>query len=371
MKKILFMVSNLRASNGVTSVVMNHYPDLINNGYKVDFCSMYDRPSPWFKELEKNRSGYYLLPQVDNAHTGPNYEKSKKFLEKKIEEEKYNIVHIHITGKYAALAAKIAKSNRVPYRIYHAHNPLYIHNVHSALYTLAYHIPSIHNCNRFLACSEYAGKSCFKGKEFGIIRNTIDTEAVKFAIDCRTRTRASLRLKDDTVVIGTVCRHTKQKNPYFIIDIFEEYHNMVQNSVLMWVGTGELEEDIIKYIKAKKLENAVISMGNQTDMKSIYSAMDAFLLPSLYEGLGIVFIEAQASGLPTYASDVVPRDTEVTDLIHYISLKKDAKTWADELKQSLENVSENLREKYADVVKSCGYDKKDNHDLLDYYKALK
>ena len=75
MKKVLFIVSNIRASNGVTSVVMNHYPDLVENGYSVDFCSMYDRSSPWFEELRRNESNYYLLPQVDEKHSGPDYEK--------------------------------------------------------------------------------------------------------------------------------------------------------------------------------------------------------------------------------------------------------------------------------------------------------
>ncbi len=164
MKKVLFIVSNIRASNGVTSVVMNHYPDLVENGYSVDFCSMYDRSSPWFEELRRNESNYYLLPQVDEKHSGPDYEKSKGFLEKKLADEKYDIIHIHITGKYAALVARLAKKAHVPYRIYHAHNPLYIHDIHSALYTLAYHVPCVHSCNKYLACSNHAGKSYFGNK---------------------------------------------------------------------------------------------------------------------------------------------------------------------------------------------------------------
>ncbi len=138
----------------------------------------------------------------------------------------------------------------------------------------------------------------------------------------------------------------------------------------MWVGTGELEQEVKKYIGNKGLDNAVISMGNQTDMKAMYSAMDLFLLPSLYEGLGIVFIEAQANGLPVLASGVVPRDTEVTELIHYISLKKDAKGWVYELEQCLNNKEIGKRTLYAEMVRLRGYDKKNNHDLLQYYKSF-
>lgn len=370
MKKVLFIVSNIRASNGVTSVVMNHYPDLVENGYSVDFCSMYDRSSPWFEELRRNESNYCLLPQVDEKHSGPDYEKSKGFLEKKLADEKYDIIHIHITGKYAALVARLAKKAHVPYRIYHAHNPLYIHDIHSALYTLAYHVPCVHSCNKYLACSNHAGKSYFGNKKFDVIRNTVDTKSVKFDSESRNKLRNTLGVKDETVVIGTVCRHTKQKNPFFIVDVFEQYHKKNNDSVLMWVGTGELEQEVKKYIGNKGLDNAVISMGNQTDMKAMYSAMDLFLLPSLYEGLGIVFIEAQANGLPVLASGVVPRDTEVTELIHYISLKKDAKGWVYELEQCLNNKEIGKRTLYAEMVRLRGYDKKNNHDLLQYYKSF-
>ena len=152
--------------------------------------------------------------------------------------------------------------------------------------------------------------------------------------------------------------------------MFEQYHKKINDSVLMWVGTGELEQEVKKYVGNRGLANAVISMGNQTDMKAMYSAMDLFLLPSLYEGLGIVFIEAQANGLPVLASDVVPQDTGVTELIHYISLKKDAKDWAYELELCLNNKEIKKRTLYAEIVKSQGYDKKSNHDLLQYYRSF-
>lgn len=112
------------------------------------------------------------------------------------------------------------------------------------------------------------------------------------------------------------------KNPYFLIDVFEQIALRKENAKFVWAGTGELEIEIKQYAESKKLGSKILFIGNRGDMAGVYSMMDCFILPSRYEGLGIVFVEAQACGVPVYASDVVPKDVMMTHLMHYISLKK-------------------------------------------------
>lgn len=376
MKRVLYVVTNIRVSNGVTSVIMNHYEKLLAAGYAVDFCAMYNWGSPYVNRVLNNGSHYYVLPQMNGVSSEvvnddvtregkPDEKKSRGFMEKLMRDNKYDIVHVHILGRYALMALKAAKKYKVPYRIFHSHNPKYINNVHSLLHTLYYDSQCVWLANRYLACSSLAGTSMFGKRKFSIIRNTIDTDRIKFDPEGRKIVRNEFGVSDEEILFGTVCRHTDQKNPYFTVDIYEQIHKKLPNSKFIWVGSGELELSVKEYVKSKKLENFVIFAGNRSDVAQCYSAMDTFILPSKFEGLGIVYIEAQSCGTSTFASDVVPKDTKVTDLIHYISLERTAEEWADII---CENVKENCdRERYCSAVKAAGYDRNSNDDLLRYY----
>lgn len=376
MKKILFMVANVRVSNGVTSVIMNHYKKLLDNGYSVDFCAMYNWGSPYVSEVIANGSNYYVLPQTggvsstvvddDSTREGtPDEKKSELFLKKILTQNQYDIVHIHIVGKYAVMALKSAKESGVPYRIFHSHNPVFINSLHSLLFTLYYDTQCKFYANRYLACSSTAGKSMFRKRKYAIIKNTIDTQEIRYTDEGRRRVRGYLGIDDDMFLFGTVCRQTYQKNPFFTVDIYENLKKLQPRSRFIWVGSGELEQDVIAYAKSKGLEKDIIFLGNKSQMADYYSAMDAFILPSRYEGLGIVYVEAQSCGLLTYASDAVPTDTKITDLIHYIPLKESADSWAKEISLGISRIDD--RSKYSHLVLTAGFDKKNNNDLVDYY----
>lgn len=367
MKKILYIVANVRVSNGVTSVLMNHYQKLLNSGYQMDFCALYDRESPYLEVIQKNGGNYYLLPQIGDK---PDEKKSEAAMRSIIASGDYAIVHIHITGRYAVMASKLAKKYKIPYRIYHSHNPRDIHNLHSLLYTAYYDTQCIYSCNKYLACSNLAGKSMFGNKRFAIVKNTIDTKKYTYSEENRTIIRDKYGIRDDDFILGTVCRQTYQKNPLFIIDVFEQLHACNNKSKLLWVGTGEMEEEVKNYVKKKELESSVIFAGSQTNVEQFYSAMDVFVLPSRFEGLGIVYIEAQACGLPTFASDVVPEDIAVTDLVSFIPLKEDASVWAEKILKANNKMPVNKRRAYAKCVADKGYDSVLNNDLCEYYDNL-
>lgn len=381
-KKILYIVTNVRVSNGVTSVIMNHYQKLIDAGYQVDFCAMYNWGSPYIQTIQRNGGNYYILPQEKEeeddpsdfsqceARTGrPDKKKSYGYMEKIIKKGNYGIVHIHIVGRYALMASQIAKKCKIPIRIFHSHNPLHIHNLHSLLFSLYYNTQCIHNCNRYLACSNLAGQSMFGNRKFGVIRNTIDTNQIFYSQSGRETLRNELSILDDCFVYGTVCRQTYQKNPFFLIDVFEKISLKKKNVKFIWAGTGELEEMIKQYADDKGLSSKILFIGDRVDMASVYSMMDAFILPSLYEGLGIVFVEAQACGTPVYASDVVPKDVQLTRLVHYISLKKTAKDWANIIVSDDEDYGD--RTAYRQMIIDEKYDRDNNNDLLEYYESLR
>ena len=367
-KRILFIIGNLRVSNGVTSVIMNHYDKLIKAGYKVDFCAMYNWGSIYIKTVLDNGGKFYILPQedvkdevetsgirIEEDRSGkPDKKRAYEFVKKIIENGNYGIVHIHIIGYYALIASQIAKKCNVPIRIFHSHNPI--------------HIQCVHNCNRYLACSNLAGKSMFRHRKFNVIRNTIDTNSIYYSEQKRNELRKELSIRENDFVYGTVCRQTYQKNPYFLIDVFEQIALRKENAKFVWAGTGELETEIKQYAESKKLGFRIQFIGNRDDMAGVYSMMDCFILPSHYEGLGIVFIEAQACGVPIYASDVVPKDVMLTHLMHYVSLKKPASEWAEII--ATDHINYGNRSAYKTTIIDKKYDKANNNDLVEYYESL-
>ena len=134
-----------------------------------------------------------------------------------------------------------------------------------------------------------------------------------------------------------------------------------------------MEEEVKGMVHKLGLENSVFFLGSREDMNNVYSAMDCFVLPSLYEGLGIVFVEAQSTGVMTIASDVVPEDTKITDLIEYISLNISAKEWAEHILNRYKQygrLSEEQRMGYCSKVREAGYDREFNNDLCEFYKNL-
>ena len=213
-----------------------------------------------------------------------------------------------------------------------------------------------------------AGKSMFGHRKFYVIRNTIDTNLIYYSEQKRNELRKELSIKENDFVYGTVCRQTYQKKPYFLIDVFEQIALRKENAKFVWAGTGELESRIKQYAESKKLGSKILFIGNRDDMAGVYSMMDCFILPSRYEGLGIVFVEAQACGVPVYASDVVPKDVMMTRLMHYISLKKTAAEWAEIIVK--DNSVYEERSVYKQKIIDAKYDRSNNNDLLEYYESL-
>ncbi|MDY6357078.1 MAG: glycosyltransferase family 1 protein [Catonella sp.] len=204
------------------------------------------------------------------------------------------------------------------------------------------------------ACSNDAGKWMFGDHKFTVIPNSVDTELFKYNAQIRDRKRNELGIADNTLVIGNVARLSEQKNPMFMLDVFEAVHRKRPDSILLQIGTGELKEQFFVAVKDKHLEESVKILGIRSDVNELLSAMDVFLLPSNYEGFPIVLVEAQCNGLPCIASDVITRDCNMTRLVKYVSLSQEADVWADEvLKATVDN-----RTDYYKKIEQAGYSTK-------------
>lgn len=243
--------------------------------------------------------------------------------------------------------------------VIHSHNSMLIDKNSSFKYRLMnkinQHILSLCNVKR-LACSEVAGQFLFgKNKKVEIIRNGIYLENYKFSNNIRERVRKNLHISNQ-IVIGYVGRLAFQKNPLFLLDVYSSIQQKIDNAVLLMVGEGDLKNEIEKKISLMGLEDKVILYGTSDNVCDLYQAMDLFILPSRHEGLGIVLIEAQASGLSCVVSkDVIPQEAFVTDLISSISLDNPAETWADACLKSMELAPSAKRKDYSAIVARAGY----------------
>lgn len=208
----------------------------------------------------------------------------------------------------------------------------------------------------YFACSQLAGKWMFgENTPFTVIPNAIDCSKFRFNPEIRSNIRKSLNI-EDKFVIGHVGRFTYQKNHGFLIDVFNEIHKINPKAVLLLIG--DAVGDMSYYENAKqKVENYDLTeyvkfLGMRNDVPLLMQAMDCFILPSRFEGLPVVGIEAQAAGLPCFFSDTITREVGLTELANFISLLDSSKDWAKKI-AATHAVN---REKAAAQVKLAGYD---------------
>ncbi len=232
---------------------------------------------------------------------------------------------------------KCAKEYGIKKRIVHAHNNKLMQTGKRRILYSYMHWFWKHNIHRyatdFWACSQLAGgffytAKVLKSKEYRVIKNAFEIEKFAHDYQVRKQIRAGFNIDEKCVVIGHVGRFQYQKNQKFLIEIYNEYYKINPNSRLLLVGQGEDFDKIKELVRTKKLDKNVIFTGARNDVEKLVQAMDIFVLPSRFEGLGIVLIEAQTAGLPCVTSkDVVPLDANVTGNVEFVGLNQDISDW--------------------------------------------
>ena len=183
-----------------------------------------------------------------------------------------------------------------------------------------------------MCCSELAGRWLFGDKEYDkgnvyLLNNAINLDKFKYDEGIRERKRKELNIPEDTLVIGHVGRFVEQKNHRFLIDIFNEVHKENSNSLLLLAGQGPLMDEMKEKVKTLDLEENVRFLGQRNDINELYQAFDVFLFPSLYEGLGMVLIEAQCSNLLSAASTEARNIVKKNDNLLFLKLSNNINNW--------------------------------------------
>ena len=333
---------------GTERVIFNLYENIDTE--KVQFDFLVERPGELDEKIRRMGGKIYYL-QADKKQDY--YQALVDFF---TEHTEYKIVHTH-THARMGIVLKAAKKCEIPCRIAHSHNArtdlpkmaAYIKGLSS--------IPMENAATHFFACSSNAAKWLFphKVKECKVLYNGIYMDDYLFNADNREMVRDALDISQDTFVMIHVGRFAKQKNHEYLVNILENYNKRSQSKwKMLFVGEGQLEESIKEQVKEAGLADHVIFLGGRKDVSKFYSAADMFIFPSLHEGLGIVVIEAQASGLPCIVSDAVPAEADMEiGLLSLLSLKDSLDKWCDMIETKKQNTK--VRDLYKEDILNGKY----------------
>ena len=322
---------------GVESVVMNYYRHIDRTKIQFDFICDEDSTNIPYGEIEKMGGKVILIPPYQKVF------KYHKKLKEVLKSGGYKIVHSHINtlSVFSLFAAKCAG---VPVRIAHSHSTTNKKEKKKNLLKQVLRAFSKVFATDYMCCSELAGRWLFGNKEYDngnvyLLNNAIDLDKFKYDEEKRKEKRKELNIEDSTLVIGHVGRFVEQKNHRFLIDIFNEVHKQKENSILLLAGQGPLMEEMKEKVKILGIEDSVKFLGQRSDINELYQAMDLLLFPSLYEGLGMVVVEAQISGLPCVVSTEIPKIAKVTKKITFVNLENKTETWNEIIFKYLSNIN--------------------------------
>lgn len=347
---------------GVEAFIMNVYRNIDRSKVQFDFLESHNEGKLAYEDEILAMGGrIYRVMYSQRESLIKSHSELLRFFQ-----EHSEFVGIHVNANYPyAYPLKVAKEAGIPLRILHSHNagsgaqfgpqPSGLKALIKTYrdYVVRKQIDTAPT--HYFACSQQAADYMFPDKPFTWVRNGIDTEKFAFRPDVRQRVRAELGVGDSTKLIGFCGRFRQQKNPLFLLEIFTEYARMEANTKLMLVGIGELEQQMRKRVEELGVTDKVMFLGARTDMPDLYQAMDLFLLPSLFEGFGIVYAEAQCAGVPCLASkDAVPSVAKITDLLEFVPLQASAWQWAEECRRLL--VDGKNRRDHSTAVRNRGFD---------------
>ena len=355
-KRVLHIVNNKMGYGGIETLLMNIYRNIDTTKIQFDFAVTSREPGEYDKEIIKRGGRIFYIPS--RRESLKNYEKNWDDFFYKYQKE-FNAIHMHVSSLTDITPLKIAKKYNIKNRFIHSHNTYQkgiIHNILNKIHRL--------NVNKYatklFACSSEAGRYCFGNRSFGIIKNGINTDLYKYSLEKRIQVKKEIGFKENETSLVHVGRFMEQKNHTFLIDVFYELLKKDNNFVLYLIGDGELKRKIENKVKYLNIEDKVKFLGLRNDVNLILQGMDIFLLPSLHEGLPVVGIEAQASGLECIMSENISKEVKITNLVHFLPIN-DVKEWVDLILDKKNYVRKDVQEK----IIQQGYDIKQTTKKLE------
>lgn len=360
MERIAIVMGKMH-SGGKKNLVMEYYRNIDRDKIQFDFICDDDSNAIPTEEINELGGRVFLIPKYQRIM------QNIKEIERLCRENKYKIIHSY-NGTMNLFSLYAGYRGGVRYRISESISMAHSSDKKTILKNLLKPFSRMfatHYMANGIECGIYQfGKKCYKEGKVTVFKTVINADLNKLDLLIREKTRNDYCIKNNFVV-GHIGRLTSQKNTLFLIDIFNEILKIRDDAKLLIIGDGDLKEQMLSKIKEYKIEDNVLYLGRREDIIQFYNAMDCFVLPSLYEGLPVVGVEAECCGLPTFFSSEIPTESNAcTDLGHFIELTKSAKEWAEIIVNESERT---IRTDHSDIIKQKGFDSKLEAKKLENY----
>jgi len=371
--RILEVVCEPFSYGGQEKFLINMLGNIKTNNMTIDIFT------PFYKN---NYEGEKIINAKGGKIIAFNYNfnsKLRKFyiiigLNKFLKRNKYDIVHIHSGSTFSlAIGAKICKKNNIKNVLVHSHSTGTLSLKYKIIKNITNNI-FLKNVDYYLACSKEAAKWKFPSdiialEKYKVIKNGINLKKFSFNEKVREEYRQKFNIDHNCLVIGNVARMTKEKNQIFLVHILANIRKIYSNCKLIIIGEGKCKNEIIELAEKNNILENIIFLEKRNDVECVLQAMDVFVFPPFFEGLGIVVIEAQAASLPVICSENIPEEANISDLFNKLKLNDGLDIWTNKI---IELSKINRINRYEEL-KETGYDESDSAENLTniYYEVLK
>lgn len=360
MTRVLHYVGRMNRG-GMETFIMNLYRNIDRNCVQFDFAVHGEYNGDFEAEILFMGGRFYSFPRMRNNPAA--YNKAwREFW--RAHKSEYSAFHVHTNSLANLIALKQAAKAGIPVRIVHSHSSFADKGKLQKLNDIL-HVRNQKHLSRYatnlFACSDKAAEWLFGGMtcdglSVKLFNNAINLSEYALNEGDRQRLRTEFGFTEDDKVMGHVGNFRPVKNYSFLVDIIAEAHKLDPSVKGLLVGKGPLFEEIKALVKAKGLEKDIVFAGLRSDVNNLLSAMDLFVMPSLYEGLPVSLVEAQANGVPLIVSDTITRNVGFNPNMEYFSLDAGGEAWA---KKALDLVNRVGRYNTQEKIAAAGFDIKE------------
>lgn len=344
MKKILISPTLGLDLEGITSVIYNYSRAMDRSGLKLCFLTYGDLKPAVRERFEALGE---ILFVADRKQSTVAYMKDYVAL---LKEHSFDVVHINGNSGTMIIEVLLAKLCGVKNVMVHGHSTRTNHPFINTILK----VPMMWLSQECIACSEATGQWLYGKYPYILLNNAVDLNQFRFEETLRQTYRKEFGIHKE-FLIGHIGHFTEPKNHFFLIDVFAAFHRLEPNSKLLLISDGPRFQQVQEKVVQLGLQDAVIFAGRRSDVAGIYSAMDLFILPSCWEGLPLVMVEAQMNGLPLLVSDAVTSAAKCTDRVWYQSLEDGAQSWAETLLK-LKNQRFDRQKDFRGIIAEKGFD---------------
>lgn len=344
MKRILIVPTLGLGLEGITTVIYNYIHAMDRQDLQLHFLT-YGNLQPVLRDRFSALGTINFVS--DRKQSTAAYVKDYIRL---LREQRFDVVHIHGNSGTMAIETVLAKLCGVPRVLIHTHSTKTDHPMVNAI--LKY--PMMLFADERIACARGSGAWLYGSWKHTVLNNAIDLGRFSYDPACRAECREEFGIRNEFLV-GHIGHFSTPKNHFFLIAVFAAFHKRKPDAKLLLAGDGPDFDAVVEKVRQLQLQDSVIFTGRRSDVERLYQAFDVFLMPSRWEGLPLVLLEAQTAGLPVVASDRITKDVQCAPDFWYLSIEEDPKVWAEKLRE----VSEKKVDRTADtaqLLREHGFD---------------